>query len=67
MNRIHHILAALLICVGFLYAASGFIFDYLHPNQISSFPSYLYLLRVVPFAVIAVIVEIIFLILKKKR
>ena len=34
MKCVHHILAIFLTCVGVLYAVSGFIFDYLHPEQI---------------------------------
>lgn len=60
MNRVHHILAILLTCIGVLYAVSGFILDYLHPERISSFPSYLYFLRAIPFIAIAIVIEILF-------
>lgn len=42
MRRICHILAGLLVGTGLLRTVSGFIFDYLHPEYVSSFPSYLY-------------------------
>ena len=42
MIRICHVLTALLVCIGLLRTASGFIFDYLHPEYVSSFPSYLF-------------------------
>ena len=61
MKCVHHILAIFLTCVGVLYAVSGFIFDYLHPEQISSFPSYLYFLRAIPFIAIAIVIEIFFI------
>lgn len=65
MKCVHHILAIFLTCVGVLYAVSGFIFDYLHPEQISSFPSYLYFLRAIPFIAIAIVIEIFFSIIYK--
>ncbi|MFY1810456.1 hypothetical protein ACJ8MF_02290 [Bifidobacterium adolescentis] len=65
MKCVHHILAIFLTCVGVLYAVSGFIFDYLHPEQISSFPSYLYFLRAIPFIAIAIVIEI-FLVLRER-
>ncbi len=66
MKCVHHILAIFLTCVGVLYAVSGFIFDYLHPEQISSFPSYLYFLRAIPFIAIAIVIEIFFLVLRER-
>ena len=57
MCRICHILAGLLVCAGLLRTVSGFIFDYLHPEYVSSFPSYLYFLRAVPFLVAAGAIE----------
>lgn len=66
MRRICHTLAVLLVCVGLLCTASGFIFDYLHPEYVSSFPSYLYLLRAVPFLIAAGAVETIFHLLKEE-
>lgn len=59
-----HIIAVLLVCVGMMCAASGFLFEWLHPEYVSSFPSWLYLLRIVPFVIAAVIVEIILLLTK---
>ena len=67
MRRICHTLAALLACVGLLCTASGFIFDYLHPEYVSSFPSYLYLLRAVPLLIAAGVVETVFFLLKRKN
>ena len=67
MRRICHTLAVLLVCVGLLCTASGFIFDYLHPEYVSSFPSYLYLLRAVPFLIAAGAVETIFHLLKRRN
>lgn len=67
MKCVHHILAIFLTCVGVLYAVSGFIFDYLHPEQISSFPSYLYFLRAIPFIAIAIVIEIFFSIKGKNK
>lgn len=64
MRRICHILAGLLVCAGLLRTVSGFIFDYLHPEYVSSFPSYLYFLRAVPFLVAAGAVETILFIYK---
>ena len=67
MRRICHTLAVLLVCVGLLCTASGFIFDYLHPEYVSSFPSYLYLLRAVPFLIAAGVVETVFHLLKRRN
>ena len=67
MHRICHTLAVLLVCVGLLCTASGFIFDYLHPEYVSSFPSYLYFLRAVPFLVAAGAVETILFLTKKRN
>lgn len=67
MRRICHTLAALLVCVGLLCIASGFVFDYLHPEYVSSFPSYLYLLRAVPLLIAAGVVETVFFLLKRKN
>lgn len=67
MRRICHTLAVLLVCVGLLCTASGFIFDYLHPEYVSSFPSYLYLLRAVPFLIAAGVVETVFRLLKRRN
>lgn len=66
MRRICHILAGLLVGTGLLRTVSGFIFDYLHPEYVSSFPSYLYFLRAVPFLVAAGAIET-FLFLTKRR
>lgn len=67
MIRICHVLTALLVCIGLLRTASGFIFDYLHPEYVSSFPSYLYFLRAVPFLIAAGAVETVFLLLKRRK
>lgn len=67
MRRICHILAGLLVCAGLLRTVSGFIFDYLHPEYVSSFPSYLYFLRAVPFLVAAGAVETILFLTKKRN
>lgn len=67
MRRICHTLAVLLVCVGLLCTASGFIFDYLHPEYVSSFPSYLYLLRAVPLLIAAGVVETVFRLLKRRN
>ena len=67
MRRICHILAGLLVCAGLLRTVSGFIFDYLHPEYVSSFPSYLYLLRAVPFIIAAGVVETVFHLLKRRN
>ena len=66
LERTCHVLAALLVCIGLIYAASGFIADYLHPERISSFPSYTYLFLAVPFIIVASVIEIIFLILERR-
>lgn len=42
-------------------------FDYLHPEYVSSFPSYLYFLRAVPFLVAAGAVETILFLTKKRN
>lgn len=67
MRRICHTLAVLLVCVGLLCTASSFIFDYLHPEYVSSFPSYLYLLRAVPLLIAAGVVETVFRLLKRRN
>lgn len=67
MIRICHVLTALLVCIGLLCTASGFIFDYLHPEYVSSFPSYLYFLRAVPFLIAAGAVETVFMVLKRRK
>lgn len=67
MRRICHILAGLLVCAGLLRTVSGFIFDYLHPEYVSSFPSYLYFLRAVPFLVAAGAVETILFLTKRRN
>ena len=67
MRRICHILAGLLVCAGLLRTVSGFIFDYLHPEYVSSFPSYLYFLRAVPFLVAAGAIETILFLTKKRN
>jgi len=67
MRRICHTLAVLLVCVGLLCTASGFIFDYLHPEYVSSFPSYLYFLRAVPFLIAAGAVETILFLTKRRN
>ena len=67
MRRICHILASLLVGTGLLRTVSGFIFDYLHPEYVSSFPSYLYLLRAVPFIIAAGVVETVFHLLKRRN
>ena len=67
MRRICHILAGLLVCAGLLRTVSGFIFDYLHPEYVSSFPSYLYFLRAVPFLITAGAVETILFVIKRRN
>ena len=67
MRRICHILAGLLVCAGLLRTVSGFIFDYLHPEYVSSFPSYLYFLRAVPFLIAAGAVETILFLIKRRN
>ena len=67
MRRICHILAGLLVGTGLLRTVSGFIFDYLHPEYVSSFPSYLYFLRAVPFLIAAGAVETILFLTKKRN
>lgn len=67
MRRICHILAGLLVCAGLLRTVSGFIFDYLHPEYVSSFPSYLYFLRAVPFLIAAGAVETILFLTKRRN
>lgn len=67
IRRICHILAGLLVCAGLLRTVSGFIFDYLHPEYVSSFPSYLYFLRAVPFLVAAGAVETILFLTKRRN
>lgn len=67
MCRICHILAGLLVCAGLLRTVSGFIFDYLHPEYVSSFPSYLYFLRAVPFLVAAGAIETILFLTKRRN
>ena len=67
MRRICHILAGLLVCAGLLRTVSGFIFDYLHPEYVSSFPSYLYFLRTVPFLIAAGAVETILFLIKRRN
>lgn len=61
-----HACSLLLVCVGLLCTASGFIFDYLHPEYVSSFPSYLYLLRAVPLLIAAGVVETVFRLLEEE-
>lgn len=67
MRRICHILAGLLVGTGLLRTVSGFIFDYLHPEYVSSFPSYLYFLRAVPFFIAAGAVETILFLIKRRN
>lgn len=67
MRRICHILAGLLVGTGLLRTVSGFIFDYLHPEYVSSFPSYLYFLRAVPFLIAAGAVETILFLIKRRN
>lgn len=67
IRRICHTLAVLLVCVGLLCAASGFIFDYLHPEYVPSFPSYLYLLRAVPSSSPLVSSKLFFRLLKRRN
>lgn len=67
MRRICHILVGLLVCAGLLRTVSGFIFDYLHPEYVSSFPSYLYFLRAVPFLITAGAVETILFVIKRRN
>ena len=67
MRRICHILAGLLVGTGLLRTVSGFIFDYLHPEYVSSFPSYLYFLRAVPFLNAAGAVETILFLIKRRN
>ena len=67
MRRICHILAGLLVGTGLLRTVSGFIFDYLHPEYVSSFPSYLYFLRAVPFLIATGAVETILFLIKRRN
>ena len=67
MRRICHILVGLLVCTGLLRTVSGFIFDYLHPEYVSSFPSYLYFLRAVPFLITAGAAETILFVIKRRN
>ena len=67
MKCVHHILAIFLTCVGVLYAVSGFIFDYLHPEQISSFPHISIFFERFLLSAIAIVIENFFSIKGKNK
>lgn len=60
-----HILALLMILAGLMCVGSSFVSACLHPEQITSFPQYVYFFQIVPFALGAAAIETIALVLRR--
>lgn len=60
-----HVLASLLLLMGLISAGSGFLSPYLHPEEITSFPQCVYLFRIVPFAILAAVLEAVIAVIRK--